>query len=145
MYKVTRQNLGWKTTTTPQSFQVDGNRISSPKHLANIQMKTFNDKIKKLVEKLPISGDDPLKFVKLALQRWGRNAELRPEFHLKEITVSQTRELLKQLGTSKSSGHDQLDSFLIKIASESLIYPIQFIINQSMKSCTFPNKWKIAQ
>ena len=58
MYKTTCQLLGWTTSSTPQSFIMNGNRICSPKLLANIQMQ---------IEKLPISGADPLKFLKIAL------------------------------------------------------------------------------
>ena len=98
-----------------------------------------------LIANLPISNDDPLETLKLALHRWGVRAHMRPKFQLKSITLSQTAELLKQLGNSKSSGHDQLDSYSLKIASTNLLQPIQYIINQSLLSGVFPNKWKIAQ
>ena len=42
MYKLTRQQLGWKKGGTPDSLLVDGNRVSSPALLANIQLDTFN-------------------------------------------------------------------------------------------------------
>ena len=44
MYKTTRQQLGWKTGTTPDSFLVDGRRISSPLEIANLQLKNLQQK-----------------------------------------------------------------------------------------------------
>ena len=145
MYKLTRQQLGWSKTSTPDSFLVDGRRISSPSQMANIQAKSFNEKIRKLVENLPAAGGDPLKLLKTAFLRWGNRANQRPEFKLNKITSSQTEELLRKLGNSNSSGNDQLDSRSLKIAATSLILPITFIINQSIETETFPNQWKVAQ
>ena len=59
MYKVTRQQLSLKKGSTPDSFLINGNRVSSPAMMANIEMNTFNNKVKDLVAKLPVSGGTP--------------------------------------------------------------------------------------
>ena len=102
LYKTTKHQLGWKSGVTPESFLIDGKRISSPAQLANIQLDFFNKKVKTLIDSVPTTNRDPLSVLKSALQRWGLRADLRPEFKLEEITMSKTAELLKQLGRSKS-------------------------------------------
>ena len=70
--------------------------------MAQIQLDFFNNKSKKLLEKLPTSAEDPLATLKLALQNWGNFATLRPEFEFSEISTVHTAELLSKLGNSKS-------------------------------------------
>ena len=79
-----------------------------------------------------MTGADPLSPLKQALHKWGVLANEIPEFKLKEISLSQTAELLKQLGNSKTAGNDELDAMSIKVVAVSLLQPIQYIINQSI-------------
>ena len=88
MYKVTRDQLGWKKSSTPESFLMDGIRISSPSTLANIQLETFNSKVKTLTDNLPVTNDDPLAPLKAALSDWGTLADSRPQFKFNQITLS---------------------------------------------------------
>ena len=145
MYKITREQLGWKKSTTPESFLLDGNRVSSPTLLANIQMDTFNSKVQTLIYKLPITNDDPLAPLKDALTEWGTLADSRPWFNFNQITLSQTAELLKNLGNTKTYGNDELDATSIKIVTTSLLQPLQFLINQSLRTKKFPTQWKLAK
>ena len=145
MYKVTREQLGWNKSSTPQSFLMDGQRISSPVELANIQLSTFNNKVKALINNLPASTQDPLTPLKEALEDWGTAADSRPTFKFNQLTLSQVAELLRQLGTSKTFGNDELDSTTLKLAATTLLQPIQFIVNQSLQTQIFPNQWKIAK
>ena len=135
MYKLTRQQPGWTKCSSPESFLVDGKRVSSPALMAEIQMDVFNTKVKKLIESLPRMETDPLSSLRKALERWGDKAKSRPEFNLSEITLSQTAELISQLGNSKSSGIDELDAMSLKLAASCLLKPINFIINQSKSLC----------
>ena len=110
MYKITRSQLGWEKSSTPDSFLVNGTRISSPSLMANIQLKTFNNKVMNLVLNLPVTDRDPLRLQKLALQKWGIKASQSPKFQLSKISIAQTADLLKKIGNSTSCGNDQLDS-----------------------------------
>ena len=102
LYKVTKTQLGWKNSSTPETFLVNGQRVSSPSKMTEIQMDAFNKKVKKLSDSIQVTGRDPLGALKLALQIWGEHATARPKFTIREITTSQTAALLKQLGKSKT-------------------------------------------
>ena len=49
------------------------------------------------------------------------------------------------MGNSKSHGNDELDARSLKLAAGSLINPLTFLINQSIKNSTFANQWKVAR
>ena len=88
--------LGWNNDGAPSSFLVDGNRISSPKEMANIQVDCFVNKAKKLRESLPITEGDPHWLLKTALKKWGRKAGNREVFFLQEISLLQTANIIKK-------------------------------------------------
>ena len=52
---------------------------------------------------------------------------------LKEITLSETVTLLKQLGNSFAFGHDRLDSLTFKLVATSLFVPLNHLINLSIR------------
>ena len=45
----------------------------------------------------------------------------------------------------RSSGYDSLNSELLKLISNDISNAITMIVNQSLKSCIFPTKLKIAK
>ena len=67
------------------------------------------------------------------------------EMKLKEITLAETAEILKQLGNSAARGEDKIDAMSLKLAAAELLAPIQFITNLSIRSERFPSRWKIGK
>ena len=49
------------------------------------------------------------------------------------------------MGSSKSFGNDQLDSWSLKIIANHIHLPLHHIINLSISSGVFANKWKLAK
>ena len=145
LYKMTKRRLGWENGGTPTSFLKDGKQITSPKLMANLQMDFFLEKNKKLNEELPITNGDPHTILKKALERWGDKALKREEFIIREITLLETADLVKKLGNTKSFGHDTLDALTLKIAISTLLKPLNYLINLSIKSSKFANQWRIAK
>ena len=41
LYQITKEQLGWNSGGTPLSFIIEGEKVTSPKILANIQLNTF--------------------------------------------------------------------------------------------------------
>ena len=109
LYKQVKSQLGWNSGKTPESFLVDGIAVNSPKKLANVQLKYFNNKITKLIDNLPPQTGDPCRYLLKALAKW-RTKSNRTEFKIREITQLETVQLLKKMGNSKSFGFDKLDS-----------------------------------
>ena len=52
---------------------------------------------------------------------------------------------LKSLSESKATGTDEIPSMLLKIACNSIVTPIIHIINRSIISSVYPDKWKSAR
>ena len=93
---------------------------------------------------LPGVSGDPLKILRRALTRW-QPAGGRPSFSLKRTTTSEVMELLKSLKNSHAYGRDKIDSTTIKIGAVTLAPVLCHIINLSISSNKFPQKWKLAR
>ena len=53
--------------------------------------------------------------------------------------------MIKKLKISHAYGRDQIDAASVKIASKHLIGPITHIVNLSLGTNIFPQKWKLAR
>ena len=92
---------------------------------------------------LETENEDPLKFLKLALENWCHK-DGRPELQLRKVTEIETLKYIQKLGNTSTHGIDGIDTNMIKIAATELYKPITFIINLSLMSQKCPAKWKIA-
>ena len=61
---------------------MDGKRITKPKEIAKVQINYFTEKIEKLKNYLHDTNIDPLALLRNSIQRWGSQAERRPEFKI---------------------------------------------------------------
>ena len=145
LFNLAKNRTGMKKSGKPSFFTIDGNIITSPKKLADIQANFFQSKIKKLKEKIPPNKIEPLFYLREALKRWGTTASSRPVFKFKKITELETLTLLKNLGNSTTFGYEKLDSSCLKIAALALHKPLCFLINLSLESENFSMKWKISK
>ena len=144
IYNLAKKQMGWKSKGPPMAFLKDGILTRSPIEIARIQMEHFHNKIEKLTSCLPITRQDPLKTLKIAFSRWKKTGEI-PAMKLQPISLSQTAGCLKKLGNGMSFGNDTIDSLSVKLAAESLIAPLNFLTNLSLKERKFGNKWKVAR
>ena len=53
--------------------------------------------------------------------------------------------MIKQLKNSSAQGDDLIDTFAIKAAAEALYKPVQFVINLSISTNTFPHEMEIGE
>ena len=135
-YATAKLHAGWKATTTPISFQIEGEKITNPQEMANIQMEAFKAKTKKLIDQLPPPVVDPLATLKEALHKW-EGKDTREVFSLKNITNMKTLEIINKLGYSGSMAHDTLDTMAIKHGAQHLYKPITHLINLSINQSKF--------
>lgn len=61
-----------------------------------------------------------------------------------QISVSDVKDLLKLIDTSKATGPDSISPKILKEAYNELAYPLSKIFNLSLACNTFPNKWKLS-
>ena len=64
---------------------------------------------------------------------------------MREITLTETVELIRTLGNGKAFGHDTLDAMTLKLTAPSVLVPLQHLINLSISTSTFANKWHIGR
>ena len=67
------------------------------------------------------------------------------KFKLKTVSENKVLQILKQLKSKKSFGHDGISSQVLKIGAKILVIPLTYIINTSILTRKFPTNWKIAK
>ena len=147
IYKTTRRLLNWKGGGGPQSFLKNGLLVRRPIDLANLQMEFFNNKVKGLISNLPVTNTNPLKWIKNSMESWkaGKVGRKLPIFKFRELTLLETVTLIGDLGNSTSFGTDLIDALAIKTAAVHLEPPIMYMINTSLKTLRYANKWKLSK
>ena len=136
LYSKTKSHLGWKSGGPPQSFLIEGKKVSAPQEMAQEQLKFFNNKIDKLISELPPRTEDPLTILKHRMSKLGSPAN-RKILTFKTINEIDTLRLINKLGNSTAFGADLIDSKSIKLAVLHLYKPIMYLINLSIKPGNF--------
>ena len=144
LYNLTKKKMGWKTGSTPTTFKINGKMVTSPKELADIQIKHFQNKTMKLASEIPEQTEDPLNCLKKAWSQWIKSDQV-PYLKIKSVEVPQIIKLIKSMGKSFAFGHDEIDSKSLNISPEAIAAPIAHIINLSIKNRKFPSKWKLGR
>ena len=88
---------------------------------------------------MPESRRDPLATLKKQLQ--GRSSS----FSFCPVKPEQVDKIIKLLKNSKSSGVDQLDTYILKLARKQIVPAVCHILNLSIQTNKFPTKWKISK
>ena len=101
-------------------------------------------KIKGLMNKLPVEPTNPLKWLTEALSNWDSYNHIE-EFSFREVTLLETIQYISKLGSSTSCGSDGIDALSLKVVTSQLAPPIRHMVNISLKSSSFANKWKFAK
>ena len=143
LYNQLKNQMGWKANGPPVSLRMEDEIIRSPRKMANILNKFYKEKIEKLINKLPQSNEDPMKTLKGAMERWGDRTNRIQTLKIQPVGRNHTLNLLKKLGKSSAHGYNCIDSNCLKIAADELASPLNFLINLSINTSEFANKWKI--
>ena len=120
-YSTSKKQVGW---ATGGSFLMGGKIISAPQKVAQIQLEYFEEKIKKIMRKLDGNKEDPLKYLKIAMQKWSHK-DGRPKLKLRTLNLAETANFVKQLGNSTVKGTDNIDAKILH-------KPIMHITNLSI-------------
>ena len=121
-----------------------GKTIIKPKLIANMQANYYEKKVQKIKANLPRVRDDPLKYLRVAFEKWspvggGGN------FSIKQITPAEVIKMIGNLKDSHAFGIDRLDAATMKMAKLILAAPIAYVINLSLQTRTFPQRWKLSR
>ena len=145
IYKAAKNQVGWKKSSTPASFTVEGNKVTDPLVMANLQSKTFEEKTKCLLENLPPPSIDPVSVLQNSLNSWGVKKDSRDIFEFRKVEKIDILNVLKDLGNTTSSGNDKIDALALKHGAQVLHGPIAHIVNCSIASSKFASRWKIGK
>ena len=66
------------------------------------------------------------------------------KFKITEVSDAEVSEVLNSLKSRKYGGINQIPAFIYKLLEPLILYPLTYIINQSIRTCSFPNVWKKA-
>ena len=66
-------------------------------------------------------------------------------FQFKKVSVDTTKQLILKLKSKDLKQHDLILNNLLKAMNHEIVKPVTFIINQSLKTETFPDKLKVAK
>ena len=122
----------------------NGKLLNKPIEIAEQINKYFIDKITSLKNNIPVRTKDPLDLLRKSLQNWN-GLQNRQNFELREVSLIEVCNMLKDMKTSNTMGHDGLDAMSCKLIAPSIIRPLQHILNTSIRTQTFCNKWKIGK
>ena len=100
LYNKVKFQLGWNSSGPPQTLIINGKPTSSTRRMTQEQMELFH-KIRKMMQQLPISGDSPTANLEEAIRKWGPRSNQRTLFEFKQITLSETANILKSLGNGE--------------------------------------------
>ena len=89
-------------------------------------------------------NQDPHRYLKRALDRWVPPGG-KPKFSLKSTNLEEVMSLLKKLKGSHAYGRDELDASLLKLVAPVIGPVITHVINLSLGTAKFPQKWKLAR
>ena len=144
IYGAARKIMNWKNGNSPRSFLINGTLVRKPVELATAQMAYYTKKVKTLMDNLPISQDNPLKWLIRAKDKWSGSESL-PTFNFCEVTRDETIGMIGKLNNSMAYGIDFIDSLSVKLVTQHLADPLRHLINVSLKQKKFANRWKLAK
>lgn len=130
---------GQNRQTNIGSIKNDDVHLEEPCDIAN----TFNDFFVNVAStiKEPITNSSHKKLRDFC------NAKLPPgsRFNIPPIQKDKVSKFLQNLDVSKATGTDTLGPRLLRISAPYIANEINYICNQSIKTSTFPEKWKEAK
>jgi hypothetical protein len=131
--------LNWSSTSSPTKLLSNGNLETSPLQMAEIQNKYYIDKVHTIRNDLQGHNKDPLDLLKNKLE--GNQAT----FCTQAVSPDKVEKIISQLKNSKSSGLDNLDTYILKLTKSAIVPSVCHIVNLSITMNRFPTKWKIAK
>ena len=132
--------LAPRQNSKPLTIKVNNEKIDDPNQVANELNKWFKQKVEDLVKEIyKPEMVDPFE----RLRNKMKNRQLK--FKLQAVDVHEVLAVLQKLKKKTSFGLDELSSEMLKMCKEELAGPLTLIINRSICSGVFPDKWKIAK
>jgi hypothetical protein len=126
-----------KNKSSINCIQYEGNNITEALDMSNVFCKHFSLTGSKLAAKIPSSNKKISDYLK--------DNYIQASIYLTPCSIEEILKIITSLKNSKSTGHDNLNSTLIKGIKYGIVGPLSFLINRSFESGIFPDSLKIAK
>ena len=132
--------LNWSSTSSPTKLASNGGIETSPSRMAEIQNRYYINKVSEIRRNLSGDQRDPLSTLRHLM-----HGRMTSTFNLNPITPDQVDKIIISHKNSKSSGIDNIDTYILKLAHSQIVPAVCHILNLSIQNLKFPSKWKIAK
>ncbi len=123
-------------TTIIEEFKINGQYTTDPQTVSNEFCDFFSQIGCKLQANIPPSRANYSDFLQSPEEK---------SIFMAPTTQQEVTEIFRSIKGKKSTDHDGLSSYLMKMLSESLAYPTSTLINRSIKEGHVPNCMKTAK
>ena len=131
--------LNWSSTSSPTKLLCNGDMVTSPQQIADVQNQFYINKVREIRRNMPGQKQDPLDTVRKLM------TDRTVSFSLSSVAPAEIDKIIKNLKNSKSSGVDHLDTYILKLTRKHIVPSVCHIVNLSIKYRTIPSKWKISK
>ena len=107
--------------------------MTSPARLADIMNSFFVSKVTTIRQNLPNPTGDPLRTLKDIMR--GRSSV----FSLSCVHPDSVKKIILGLKNSKSSGVDNIDTYILKLIVDDILPAVTHVVNLSIQQATFPS------
>lgn len=139
-WETCKEILGTKQQeqSLPDQFQSQGKNITNSKEIANAFNEFFTTVGPNLAKKIKKSKKHFLTYLK---------KKQRPKtiFKFKEVSENEIRKIVATMKPKRSSSFDGMSNMILKRIIPWITIPLTNIINTSLKTGKFPQKWKVAK
>jgi hypothetical protein len=139
LWKNVKTWLNWNNSGPPSQLFHNGRLVNSPAGLAGTMNSFFIDKVARLRNGIPASNADPLAKLKESM------SDRQCSLALKTVNPEEVLKVIKSLKNSKSTGTDNIDTWVIKLVASDILPALTHIINLSIMQSKFPTMWKHAK
>ena len=122
-------------TTEISNIIVDDSCCTDPNDISNALNAHFTKIGPTLANRIPETGNSFEDFINTSIS----------SFSLTETNVGVVHRLIKSLALNKATGFDGISSRLLREAADIVVPSLTNIINFSIRSGVFPDKWKVAK
>lgn len=130
----------------PSVLIKDGVIKRKAREIADAQNDFYLSKIKNLRNELSTRTNfaaNPLSVLDTCLSKWTRSPQ--EQFTVRQVTLSNTLEMIQAVKMSTTEGLDHISSMVIKEGGMSIARPLNHVINLSIQTNTFPTHWKLSK
>ena len=117
---------------------IDGIKTYDTKLMANEFGRFYANMGKDLANKIKQSSKAPGDYIS-RIPRTLNSLVMTP------TSITEIKKIIDNLPNKSSSGHDKLSNTVLKYISDSILYPLNIIFNQSLQSGQFPDFMKLAK